>query len=51
MQLNNAPFLFTDMPEHGEHDPASNKWFCGYWMSSEEWDDVHDYAPPERRAG
>jgi hypothetical protein len=34
------------MPEHGEHDSNSDKWFCGYWMSREEWDDVHDYAPP-----
>ncbi|MEO9363969.1 MAG: hypothetical protein ABI348_08725 [Nitrososphaera sp.] len=36
------------MPEHGELDPQSqqNKWFCGYWMTQEEWEDVHDYAPP-----
>lgn len=32
------------MPEHGEHD--KDRWFCGYWMPREEWDDVHDYAPP-----
>jgi hypothetical protein len=31
--------------EHGEHDPAEQKWFCGYWMSQDEWMDVHDYAP------
>ncbi|MEO9364347.1 MAG: hypothetical protein ABI348_10650 [Nitrososphaera sp.] len=35
------------MPEHGELDPQSqSKWFCGYWMTQEEWEDVHDYAPP-----
>jgi hypothetical protein len=34
------------MPEHGEFDPLSQKWFCSYWMSQDEWEDVHDYAPP-----
>lgn len=38
------------MPEHGQHDPQSQKWFCGYWMNIEEWDDVHDYAPPQSAA-
>ena len=33
------------MPEHGEHDAQSQKWFCGYWMTQQEWEDVHDYAP------
>lgn len=32
--------------EHGQHDPQADKWFCGYWMTLEEWEDVHDYAPP-----
>lgn len=34
------------MPEHGEFDPQSQKWYCSYWMSQEEWEDIHDYAPP-----
>lgn len=34
------------MPEHGEFDPLSQKWYCSYWMSQDEWEDVHDYAPP-----
>jgi hypothetical protein len=33
------------MPQHGEHDLQQQKWFCGYWMSQEEWLDIHDYAP------
>ena len=33
------------MPEHGQHDEQAQKWFCGYWMTVEEWEDVHDYAP------
>lgn len=31
--------------EHGEFDPAGQMWFCGYWMTREEWIDIHDYAP------
>lgn len=38
------------MPEHGQHDAQSQKWFCGYWMCIEEWDDVHNYAPPQSAA-
>ena len=33
-----------DMPEHGDYD--SQKWYCGYWMTEEEWFDIHDYSPP-----
>jgi hypothetical protein len=32
--------------QHGHYDPQQQKWFCGYWMSQEEWFDVHNYAPP-----
>lgn len=41
------------MPEHGEHDTQAQKWFCGYWMTPHEWEDVHDYAPlaTEQEAG
>ncbi|HYY40048.1 MAG TPA: hypothetical protein VE692_02245 [Nitrososphaera sp.] len=35
------------MPQqHGDYDPQQQKWFCGYWMSQEEWFDVHNYPPP-----
>jgi hypothetical protein len=35
------------MPQqHGDYDAQQQKWFCGYWMSQEEWLDVHNYAPP-----
>ncbi|AIF82730.1 hypothetical protein NTE_00650 [Candidatus Nitrososphaera evergladensis SR1] len=38
-------------PEHGEFDSQSQKkWFCGYWMMQEEWEDIHDYAPPNTGA-
>jgi len=35
------------MPQqHGDSDLQQEKWFCGYWMSQEEWLDIHNYAPP-----
>ena len=35
------------MPQqHGDYDAQHQKWFCGYWMSQEEWLDTHNYAPP-----
>ena len=35
--------------QHGEYDSKQQKWFCGYWMSQEEWLDVHDYSAPTMR--
>ena len=34
------------MPEHGDYDLQAQKWYCGYWMTEEQWFDIHDYAPP-----
>lgn len=33
---------------HGDFEPVSRKWYCQYWMTSDEWLDVHDYAPPDK---
>jgi hypothetical protein len=30
--------------QHGDYDSKQQKWFCTYWMSQEEWLDVHDYS-------
>jgi hypothetical protein len=30
--------------QHGDYDPEQQKWFCSYWMSEEEWLNVHDYS-------
>jgi hypothetical protein len=38
------------MPEHGDYNPRSRKWYCNYWQSSEEWEDIHDYAAPDPSA-
>jgi len=39
------------MPEHGDYDSQQQKWYCGYWMTQEEWLDIHDYAPPTLQQG
>jgi hypothetical protein len=33
------------MHEHGEYNEDLDKWYCSYWLSAEEWEDIHDYAP------
>jgi hypothetical protein len=34
------------MPEHGDYNPASKQWYCSYWVSKDEWMDIHRYSPP-----
>lgn len=34
------------MCEHGFFDTVAKKWFCSYFMDSEEWMEIHDYMPP-----
>lgn len=34
------------MPQHGDYDTQQQKWCCRYWMTQQEWLDIHDYAPP-----
>jgi hypothetical protein len=38
------------MPEHGEFDAASSRWFCGFWMDSDEWNEIHDYSPSKAKS-
>ncbi|MGB7953248.1 MAG: hypothetical protein WCF23_04645 [Candidatus Nitrosopolaris sp.] len=38
------------MPEHGDYHAGSRRWYCNYWQSSKEWEDIHDYAPPDTSA-
>jgi hypothetical protein len=33
------------MPEHGDYNEDLRKWYCGYWITAEEWEDIHDYIP------
>ncbi len=35
------------MPEHGDYDPKSRKWYCSKWLSQQEWEDIHDYLLAE----
>jgi hypothetical protein len=40
--------LWLILPEHGEYDQQSKKWFCSYWMAEEEWMDLHHYFPANK---
>ena len=33
------------MPDHGDYNEDLRKWYCSYWITAEEWEDIHDYAP------
>ena len=33
------------MPQHGDYDRGLKKWYCSYWMSLRQWEDIHDYSP------
>lgn len=35
------------MPSHGDNDSNTMRWYCSYWMTKEEWLDIHDYAPTD----
>ena len=41
-------FVDNILPEHGEHDQKLNKWCCSYWMTEDEWMDVHGYFPASK---
>lgn len=34
------------MPEHGEYNQELKKWFCSYWLTKDEWINLHYYSPP-----
>jgi hypothetical protein len=33
------------MPVHGDYNEDTHKWYCSYWLTSEEWEDIHGYTP------
>jgi hypothetical protein len=35
------------MPEHGDYDAGSCRWYCSSWQSLKEWKDIHDYQPSD----
>jgi hypothetical protein len=39
-----------EMPEHGDYDTGLRRWYCNYWQSSKEWEDIHDYSPSDASA-
>jgi hypothetical protein len=36
------------MPQHGDIDKDTKKMYCGYWMTIEEWQDIHSYWVNEK---
>lgn len=40
----------TEMPEHGDYHTGLRRWYCNYWQSSKEWEDIHDYSPSDPSA-
>jgi hypothetical protein len=32
------------MPVHGDYNEDTHKWYCSYWLTSEEWEDIHGYT-------
>jgi hypothetical protein len=35
------------VPNHGDCDASTMRWYCNYWMAKEEWLDIHDYSPTD----
>lgn len=33
------------MPQHGDYDQKSAKWFCSIWVDKKEWLETHGYPP------
>jgi hypothetical protein len=33
------------MPQHGEIDNEKKLIYCGYWMTFDDWEDIHKYSP------
>jgi hypothetical protein len=36
------------MPRHGDVDRDKKKVYCGYWMTIEEWENIHNYSIHEK---
>jgi len=37
--------MYKKMPQHGDHDQKSAKWFCSSWVDKKEWLEIHGYSP------
>ena len=33
------------MTQHGEIDNEKKLIYCGYWMTFNDWEDIHKYSP------
>lgn len=37
--------IIKQMPQHGDYDQKSVKWFCSIWVDKKEWLEIHGYSP------
>ncbi len=40
--------MYYKMPQHGDIEKGTKKIYCGYWMTIEEWEDIHNYSINEK---
>jgi hypothetical protein len=40
--------VYNQTAHHGDIDHNIKKVFCGYWMTFEEWEDIHGYTVNEK---
>lgn len=33
------------MPQHGDYDQKTVKWFCNRWINKKQWLEFHGYSP------
>lgn len=33
------------MPQHGDYDQKTLKWFCNKWIDKKQWLEIHGYSP------
>lgn len=33
------------MPQHGDYDQKTVKWFCNRWINKKQWLELHGYSP------
>lgn len=36
------------MTQHGQIDKNKNLVYCGYWMTFDEWEEIHKYNPDSK---
>jgi hypothetical protein len=37
--------VIISMPQHGDYDQETIRWFCNRWMDKKQWLEIHGYSP------